>query len=121
MKLVKILKANKKNEIIYEHLLSGKYKAQLTIDKSRPDSSCKDLYAVDVDFLNNDLCISSWMLNFYCRTNKAVKGTRYKSFGHAIAALKKLIKKYNIKVVSNLRIYSSKLEIDNINLFNIEL
>lgn len=103
---VKILQLNKLNaetrEIIYKRLLSEDYISQISIDigVNKPN-----IYNVDVEFSNNDCCISSWGLNFYIRTNKAVKAERYKTFGHCLKALKELAKTKNIKIVSNLRIY----------------
>lgn len=105
-KTVNTLQLNKTNadakEKIYKRLLSGIYTAEITIDIGRDKPN---LYNVDVEFLNDDCCISSWTLNFYRRTNKAVKSERYKTLGHCLTAFKKLAKKNNIKIVSNLRIY----------------
>lgn len=129
-KTVNTLQLNKINatakEQIYTKLLNGIYEAEITIDAGRDKP---DLYSVDVEFLNNDCCISSWSLNFYVRTNKAVKNERYKTFGNCLTALKKLANKYNIKVKSNLRIYKKvnfkysdgKKDFYNCHLFSIGL
>ena len=106
MKTVKLLDVNKLShqakEKIYQKLLSGFYTAQLTIDVGKDK---KDLYSIDADFMSNDCCLSSWTLNFYTRTNKAVKGERYKTLSHCLTALKKLAKNKHINIVSDLRIY----------------
>ena len=105
-KTVNTLQLNKINatakEQIYTKLLNGIYEAEITIDTG---GDKPDLYSVDVEFLNNDCCISSWTLNFYVRTSKAVKNERYKTFGNCLTEKKKLANKNNIKIKSNLRIY----------------
>lgn len=128
--LVKILNTSKINkqatESIYNKLLTGQYKARLTIYIGRDK---KDTYNIDVDFLGNDCCINSWSLNFYIRTNKAVKNERYKTLGYCLAALKRLANKNNIKIISNLRIYKTinfkfsdgTKDFYNCHLFSIEL
>ncbi len=98
---LKKLDANAK-ECIYKKLLKGDYKAEITVlnKQGKP-------FSLDIDFMNNDCCINSWSLNFYCRTNKAVKNERYKTLGQAITALKRLFKS-NLTCLpcSNLRIYN---------------
>lgn len=129
-KTVNTLQLNKLNadtkEKIYKRLLSGIYTAEITIDtgKDKPN-----LYSVDAEFLNDDCCISSWSLNFYMRTNKAVKCERYKTLSHCLAAFKKLAQKNHIKITSNLRIYKrvnfkysdGTKDFYNCHLFSIEL
>lgn len=129
-KTVNTLQLNKigtdAREQIYLKLLSGIYTAAITIDIGRDK---KDLYNIDAEFMNNDCCLSSWTLNFYTRTNKAVKSERYKTFGHCLAALKKLARKRHIKIISNLRIYKKvnfkyddgTKDFYNCHLFSIEL
>jgi hypothetical protein len=106
MKEVKTLQLNKLNaqtkEKIYKRLLSGSYTTQLTIDVGRDK---KDLYNIDAEFMNNDCCLSSWSLNFYTRTKKAVKGERYKTLSKCLTAFKRLAKDRRINIVSNLRVY----------------
>lgn len=129
-KTVNTLQLNKINadakEQIYKRLLSGIYTAEITIDigKDKPN-----LYSVDAEFLMGDCCISSWTLNFYVRTNKAVKSERYKTLGHCLTAFKKLAQKNHIKIASNLRIYTKvnfkysdgTKDFYNCHLFSIEL
>lgn len=105
-KTVNTLQLNKLNAVakekIYKKLLSGIYNAEITIDTG---TDKPNLYSVDAEFLNNDCCISSWTVNFYIRTNKAVKCERYKTLGHCLTAFKKLARKNHIKIASNLRVY----------------
>lgn len=129
-KTVNTLQLNKINAIakeqIYTKLLNGTYEAEVTIDTGRDKPN---LYSVDAEFLRNDCCISSWTLNFYVRTNKAVKSERYKTFGNCLTAFKKLAKNNNIKITSNLRIYKKvnfkysdgTRDFYNCHLFSIEL
>ncbi len=132
MNMVRILKLNNINsnakELIYKNLLNNKYSAQLTIDIGKQNKS--DRYAIDVEFNGNDCCLSSWTLNFYVRTQKAVKQERYKTLGSCLSALKRLAKKHGIEIVSNLRIYKSvktldfdgkKLCYERVHIFSIEL
>jgi hypothetical protein len=129
-KTINTLQLNKINttakEQIYTKLLNGIYNAQITIDigKDKPN-----LYNVDAEFLSNDCCISSWTLNFYTRTNKAVKNERYKTLGTCLRALKRLANKHKIRIVSNLRVYKKvnfkysdgTKDFYNCHLFSIEL
>lgn len=106
MKLVKTLQLKKLNsntkECIYKKLLNGDYKAEITVMNKQGKA-----ISLDIDFMNNDCCIN-WSLNFYCRTNKAVKNERYKTLGQAITALKRLFKsKLTCLPSSNLRIYNN--------------
>ena len=129
-KTARTLQLNKLNaEVkrkIYDMLLNGIYTAQMSIDIGIDKPN---IYNVDVEFLNNDCCISSWTLNFYTRTNKAVKAERYKTLGYCLKAFKKLAKVKDIKIVSNLRIYKKiNFKYDdgikdtyNCHLFSIEL
>lgn len=129
-KTVNTLQLNKINAVakekIYKKLLDGFYTAEITIDTG---TNKPNLYSVDVEFLNDDCCISSWSLNFYMRTHKAVKNERYKTFGNCLAAFKKLAKQNNIKITSNLRIYRNinfkysdgTKDFYNCHLFSIEL
>lgn len=113
-------------EKVYVKLLKGFYDAQVTIDIGKDK---KNLYSIDAEFMNNDCCLSSWTLNFYTRTNKAVKGERYKTLGNCLTALKRLAKDRRINIVSNLRIYKrvyfryddGKKDFYNCHLFSIEL
>lgn len=122
MKLVKTLQLNKLSsdtkEKIYKNLLTGKYRAELSFMNKQGN-----VHSIDVDFDNNDLCINSWSLNFYCRTPKAVKGERYKTLGGAIRALKKLSKTVlSLQPTSDLRIYNTDvIGWKHIHLFSIEL
>lgn len=105
MKTIKILDTKKisnlASECIYDKLRCGDYRAEITIE------NLSGKHPVDVLFLNDDLCISSFGLNFYTRTPKAVKGERYKTLGLALRALKRHIKdNCTFKLVSNLRIYN---------------
>lgn len=129
-KTARTLQLDKTNEDakekIYKRLLSGIYTAEITIDIGRDKPN---LYSVDAEFLNDDCCISSWTLNFYSRTNKAVKGERYKTLRNCLTAFKKLARKNNIKITSNLRIYKKvnfkysdgTEDFYNCHLFSIEL
>lgn len=87
-------------EAIYTKLLRGNYEAQLTLLSKRGPIT------VNVEFMRNDLCISSWLHNFYFRTAKAVKFERYKTLGCALAALRELVtNRIGTKCMSDLRIY----------------
>ena len=132
MNIIRTLKLNNINnnakELIYKNLLNNKYSAQLTIDIGRQNKS--DRHVIDVEFNGNDCCLSSWALNFYCRTQKAVKQERYKTFGSCLSALKRLAKNHGINIVSNLRIYKSVKTLDfdgkkffynRVHIFSIEL
>ena len=119
---VNILKLNKltntAKEGIYNKLLKGDYVAEVTF--------CNYAYTKDIDvdvlFYDNDCCVSSWGLNFYRRTPKAVKRERYNTFGQCITALKGLLREYPC-AKGNLRIYSkgSYVRGTRKHLFNIEL
>lgn len=132
MNYIKTLKLNNINnnakELIYKNLLNNKYSAQLTIDIGKQNKS--DKYVIDAEFNGNDCCLSSWTLNFYVRTQKAVKQERYKTLESCLSALKRLAKKYDIDIVSNLRIYKSVKTLDfdgkkffynKVHIFSIEL
>lgn len=132
MSMVQVLKLNNINsnakELIYKNLLNNKYSAQLTIDIGKQNKS--DRYIIDAEFNGNDCCLSSWTLNFYVRTQKAVKQERYKTLGSCLSALKRLAKKHGIEIVSNLRIYKSVKTLDfdgknffyeRVHIFSIEL
>lgn len=132
MRTVKTLNLNNINscakELIYKNLLNNKYSAQVTIDMGKQNKS--DKYVIDAEFNGNDCCLSSWTLNFYVRTQKAVKQERYKTLDSCLIALKKLAKKHDIKIVSNLRIYKSVKTLDfdgknffydKVHIFSIEL
>lgn len=130
MGYIKTLKLNKikkyAKECIYKKLLDGTYSAQITMY----DKQSNKWHIVDVEFKDNDCCLSSWALNFYIRTQKAVSGERYKTLGICLSQLKKLSNKLKINIVSSLRIYKKikYIEFDgsgytsfNQNIFNIEL
>lgn len=132
MKAIRILKLNNINnnakELIYTNLLNNKYSAQVTIDIGKQNKS--DKYVIDTEFNGNDCCLSSWTLNFYIRTQKAVKQERYKTLDLCLNALKRLAKKHGINIVSNLRIYKSvktldfdgeRFVYDKVHIFSIEL
>lgn len=119
---VKVLQLNKLSkqakENIYNKLIEGDYTAEIDlITHQRKYSGCDVLFAKD-NHHESDLCVSHFGYNFYFRTNRAVKGYRYKTFGNAISSLKKLIKnRCDIPTYySNLRIYYM-----GTNIFNIEL
>lgn len=87
---IKDMKSSTK-EKIYKKLLNGfKYKL-ITEDKG---------YVFDIYCEDNDLKLSSWTSNFWCRTNKAIKRERYKSFDIAMYQLRKLGKKYDVNINS---------------------
>lgn len=120
--MVNILQLNKLDkqvkENIYNKLIEGDYTAEIDlITHQRIYNACDVLFARD-KYHESDLCVSHFGYNFYFRTNRAIKGTRYKTFGNAIAALKRLITNhFNVPVgYSNLRIYYR-----GTNIFNIEL
>ncbi len=122
MSNVKILQLNKLDkqvkESIYNKLIEGDYTAEIDlITHQRKYSGCDVLFAKDRHH-ESDLCVSHFGYNFYFRTNRAIKGTRYKTFGRAIAALRKLIRdRLDIPTWnSSLRIYYM-----GTNIFNIEL
>lgn len=132
MNYVKTLKLNNINnnakELIYKNLLNNKYSAQITIDIGEQNKS--DKYVIDAEFNGNDCCLSSWTLNFYVRTQKAVKQERYKTLDACLSALKRLAKKHGIKIASNLRIYKlvktldfdgNRCFYDNVHMFSIKL
>lgn len=83
-------------EKIYQKLLNGKYEATIMLDGK---------HEAQVKIKNNDLCLSSWNLNFYIRTPKAVKSERYKSLDYAISNLYKMIKRETNYTYSNICIY----------------
>jgi cupin superfamily acireductone dioxygenase involved in methionine salvage len=122
MSNVKILQLNKLDkqvkESIYNKLIEGDYTAEIDlITHQRKYSGCDVLFAKDRHH-ESDLCVSHFGYNFYFRTTRAIKGTRYKTFGRAIAALRKLIRdRLDIPTWnSSLRIYYK-----GTNIFNIEL
>lgn len=130
MSYIKTLKINKikkyAKECIYKKLLDGIYSGQITIY----DKQSNKWHIIDVEFKNNDCCLSSFALNFYIRTPQAVKSKRYKTLGICLSQLKKLSNKLKINIVSSLRIYKriKYLKFDgagytsfNQNIFNIEL
>lgn len=130
MSYIKTLKLNKikkyAKECIYKKLLDGTYTAKITIY----DKQSNRWYIIDVEFKDNDCCLSSWTLNFYTRTQKAVKHERYKTLGICLSQLKKLSNKLKINITSSLRIYRkiNYLKFDGIgyesfnqNIFSIEL
>lgn len=112
MKFVKTLQLKRLNtnakECIYKKLLTGNYKAEITVLDKQGEP-----FRLDIDFIHNDCCINSWGLkglNFYYRTAKAVKGERYKTLGQAVSALKRLFKsKLSYLPTSNLRIYNKSV------------
>ena len=123
-KLVKILQLNKltkqQKENIYNRLLTDNHwhaEIDIFLDGA--------FYCTpDIEFYNNDLCVSHFGKNFYYRTQKAVKKERYNNLGDAITQLKRLIKNYyNCRVsYSNLKIYyRNKISKNYKNVFNIEL
>lgn len=100
-------------QALYNLLLKGKLTAEMNL---MPPSGVP--YLVHVDFNDNDLCVSSFTRNFYIRTPHAVKRKRYKSFGAAVAAMKRIVNsRLTDKIVSSLRIYNK----DGWHLFSIEL
>ena len=121
MKSVKRLElkrlSNKVKENIYNKLIKGDYKTELTFYNKEGKAS-----DIEILFYNNDLCISSWSLNFYQRTSKAVKFERYKTFGQALTQLKRMLKRYPVQY-SNLHVYNrgSYIRGNRKHLFDIEL
>jgi hypothetical protein len=124
MSNVKILRLNELDkqvkENIYNKLIEGDYTAEIDLIRhQRKYSGCDVIFAGD-NHHESDLCVSHFGYNFYFRTNRAVKGDRYKTFGNAISSLKRLIKnrcRCDISTCySNLRIYYK-----GTNIFNIEL
>lgn len=83
-------------EKIYQKLLKGTYEASIMLDGK---------HLAQIKFKNNDLCLSSWNLNFYVRTPKAVKSERYKTLDYAVAELYKMIKRETYYIGSNICIY----------------
>lgn len=107
---------SKTKEKLYSKLILNKwnnpYKVEIDLIPIQKDRS--KLNQIDLVFKGNDLCVFSIYYNFYSRTNKAVKRERYKTFGNAITALKKLCNKYDY-TVNKLRIYKYNKHIYTIN------
>lgn len=124
MSNVKILQLNKLDkqtkENIYNKLINGDYKAEIDLlTHDRCYKGCDVIFTRD-NHHESDLCVSHFGYNFYFRTTRAIKGTRYKTFGRAIAALRKLIRdRLDIPTWnSSLRIYDC---ITDVHIFSIEL
>lgn len=121
MKYIRILElkglSSEVKENIYNKLIKGDYKTELTFYNKEGKTN-----DIEILFYNNDLCVSSWSLNFYQRTSKAVKFERYKTFGQAITQLKRMLKKYPVQY-SNLHVYTrgSYIRGTRKHLFDIEL
>ena len=97
---------SKTKEKLYSKLVSAKWNTpySVEIDLIPIQKDIPRRNQIDLIFKDNDLCVSAFYHNFYFRTDKAIKKERYKTFGNAITALKKLCNKYGY-TVNELRIY----------------
>jgi len=117
MKMIKVLDMKKLpqevQEKIYNKLINGDYYAEIDINTQHKYMSSVDVLIAGDRHHDSDCGLSHFGYNFYCRTNKAIKGTRYKKFTGYLAALKRLIKNYfnDLICTSNIRVYYKGIEI----------
>lgn len=107
---------SKTKEKLYSKLLSAKWNIpyKVEIDLIPIQKDIPKLNQIGLLFEGNNLCVYSFYYNFYLKTGKAIKRERYKTFGNAISALKKLCDKYGY-TVNQLRIYKNDKHIYTIN------
>ena len=116
-KLLRVLNVKKlpkdAREKIYNKLINGDYHAEIDINTQYKYMSGIDVLACGDRYHESDCGLSHFGYNFYCRTNRAIKGTRYKRFTGYLAALKRLIKTRfnNLISASNIRVYYKGIEI----------
>ena len=77
---------SKTKEKLYNKLISKKWNNpyEVEIDLIPIQKDIPKLNQIDLEFKDNDLCVSSFYHNFYFRTDKAIRRERYKTFGNAI-------------------------------------
>lgn len=87
-------------EHFYNKLLTVCYDCEyrITADLIPVQKDIPLIKDVDIEFYDNDCCISHFGYNFYIRTNQAVQGRRYKTFKIALRELQKLANKYGYKI-----------------------
>ena len=107
---------SKTKEKLYSKLVSAKWNIpyKVEIDLIPIQKDIPKLNQIGLLFEDNNLYIFSLYYNFYLKTDKAIKRERYKTFGNAISALKKLCNKYGY-TVNQLRIYKNNKHIYTIN------
>lgn len=73
-------------------------KYRITTDLIPLQKDIQIIKEVDLQFNNNDCCISHFGHNFYIRTKQAVQSKRYKTFRIALRELQKLANKYGYEI-----------------------
>lgn len=110
MKYIKVLKLSKLNALQKRRLydaLRTKYSVLQCEIIIRRNGNDEWKSRPDVLFKGNDLCVSNFAHNYYFRTNRAIKHEKYATLGHAIGALKKLIRSHGWVISSNLYVYKN--------------
>lgn len=87
-------------EHLYDKLLEVSYKCKyrITADLIPIQKDIPLIKDVDIEFYDNDCCISHFGYNFYIRTKQAIEGKRYETFKIALRELQKLANKYGYEI-----------------------